>query len=73
MAAGRWSNTVVSAVVDVALLQQDPTAPHNTTADTDTTTADTADTDTADTADADSGTADTAQPVTARLDGPLRR
>ena len=55
------------AQVGPRLLQQDPTAPHNTTADTDTTTADTADTDTADTADtdtadtadADSGTADT--------------
>ena len=62
------------AQVGPRLLQQDPTAPHNTTADTDTDTttadtADTADTDTADTdtadtadtdtADADSGTADT--------------
>ena len=60
------------AQVGPRLLQQDPTAPHNTTADadTDTTTADTADADTADTADtdtadADSGTADTADTTTA--------
>ena len=42
------------ARVGPRLLQQDPTAPHNTT-DTDT-TADTADTDTADTADTDTDT-----------------
>ena len=52
------------ARVGPRLLQQDPTAPHNTadttTADTDTADTTTADTDTADTADADSGTADTA-------------
>ena len=54
------------ARVGPRLLQQDPTAPHNTTdtdtADTDTAdTADAADTDTADTADAaDTDTADTA-------------
>ena len=44
------------ARVGPRLLQQDPTAPHNTA---DTTTADTDTADTADTADADSGTADT--------------
>ena len=50
------------AQVGPRLLQQDPTAPHNTdTADTDTTdTADTDTTDTADTADTDTDTADTA-------------
>ena len=53
------------ARVGPRLLQQDPTAPHNTA---DTTTADTADTDTADTADADSGTADTADTDTADAD-----
>ena len=70
------------AQVGPRLLQQDPTAPHNTTADADTDTADTdtadadtADTDTADadsgtadTADADSGTADTADADTADTD-----
>ena len=70
------------AQVGPRLLQQDPTAPHNTTADTDTDTttadtdtadtdtADTADTDTADTdtADADSGTADTDTADTADTD-----
>ena len=46
------------ARVGPRLLQQDPTAPHNT-ADTDTADTDTADTDTADTADTDTDTADT--------------
>ena len=53
------------AQVGPRLLQQDPTAPHNT-ADTDT--ADTADTDTADTADTDTDTADTADTDTADAD-----
>ena len=53
------------ARVGPRLLQQDPTAPHNTDTDTDTDTdtadtADTADTDTADTDTADTDTADTA-------------
>ena len=51
------------AQVGPRLLQQDPTAPHNTTdTDTgsDTATADTTDTDTADTTDTDTDTADTA-------------
>ena len=48
------------AQVGPRLLQQDPTAPHNTdTADTDTTDTDTTDTDTADTDTADTDTADT--------------
>ena len=46
------------AQVGPRLLQQDPTAPHNT-ADTDTADTDTADTDTADTDTADADTADT--------------
>ena len=62
------------ARVGPRLLQQDPTAPHNTadttTADTATADTDTADADsgTADTADADSGTADTADTDTADTD-----
>ena len=49
------------ARVGPRLLQQDPTAPHNTdTADTDNTDTDTADTDTADTDTADTADADTA-------------
>ena len=54
------------ARVGPRLLQQDPTAPHNTdtadtaTADTDTDTADTADTDTADTDTADTADTDSA-------------
>ena len=46
------------AQVGPRLLQQDPTAPHNT-ADTDTDDTDTDDTDTADTADTDTADADT--------------
>ena len=46
------------ARVGPRLLQQDPTAPHNT-ADTDTADTDTADTDTADTADTDTDDTDT--------------
>ena len=62
------------ARVGPRLLRQDPTAPHNTTADTDTAdtadtdTADTADTDTADTDTADTDTADTADTDTADTD-----
>ena len=66
------------AQVGPRLLQQDPTAPHNTadtdTTDTDTTAADTTDTadtdtaDTADTADTDTDTADTADTDTADTD-----
>ena len=58
------------AQVGPRLLQQDPTAPHNTTADTDTdtTTADTADTDTADTDTADTADTDTADTDTADAD-----
>ena len=60
------------AQVGPRLLQQDPTAPHNTdTADTDTTdtdTADTADTDTADTTTAAVGDTDTADTDTADTD-----
>ena len=55
------------AQVGPRLLQQDPTAPHNTTADTDTDTT-TADTDTADTDTADTDTADTADTDTADAD-----
>ena len=47
------------ARVGPRLLQQDPTAPHNTTDTHNTDTADTADTDTADTADTDAPTLDT--------------
>ena len=69
------------ARVGPRLLQQDPTAPHNTDSadntDTDTDTADTADTDTADTADtadtdtdsADTDTADTDTADTAAVGG----
>ena len=70
------------ARVGPRLLQQDPTAPHNTdtdtadtadtadtdTADTDTADTDTADTDTADTDTADTDTADTATADTATAD-----
>ena len=63
------------AQVGPRLLQQDPTAPHNTadtdTTDTDTTaadTTDTADTDTADTADTDTADTDTADTDTADTD-----
>ena len=62
------------AQVGPRLLQQDPTAPHNTT-DTDTAdtdTADTADTDTADTADTDADT-DTADTDTDTADTDTRR
>ena len=41
------------AATGARLLQQDPTAPHNTNTNTDTADTDTADTDTADTADTD--------------------
>ena len=56
------------ARVGPRLLQQDPTAPHNTTDTHNTDTADTADTDTADTDTADTDTADTADTDTADTD-----
>ena len=60
------------ARVGPRLLQQGPTAPHNTdtadTADTDTADTDTADTDTADTADTDTADTDTADTDTADTD-----